>query len=224
MPTEQSEKAAIEKVLGLDKPVRENHYAKSRGTGELLPKELRELPADLVTKDAEDEDRVHVLDPAHIREALKNEYFDKLKEGEEPEPEKIDNEWRPVKQEFVDAVILRAMASIIETKKNRLARGWAIGPTVYHLWFPRNDITEYSLREGNPPANIRRPAHLKNIDLVVDIKEIQPRIKARIDEDPKSQAIYAGTLDKQIKNYLWEKQAEDLSQDGNNLIVPVEMF
>ena len=221
MATEQSTKAAIDKVLGQDKPKRENIYPLKQGKGELLPEGLRELPSELVTKDAEEEDKVHRLDPKHVRLSLTDEYFDKHTKEPEVEAEKPKNKWLPVKQEFVDLVILRAMAAIIETEESRQARGHPPRHPVYHLWFPENDLRVYELRKGNPPPATERPRHLRSIDLVVDITHLPRRIKDMIRKDPKRRAIYQGTLEEYRIKKSWERQSEIFSDD-NRLIQVVQ--
>lgn len=220
MATEQSTEAAIEKVLGLDKPKRENVYRKVEGKGTLLPPELRELPGDLVTKEAEEEDKVHPLDPEHIRLNLKDEYFEKQQAESAPEPEKPLAEWRPVKQEFVDLIILNVLAACIETASNRLSRGEPMGAIVKHLRFPRNDITEYMLRDGNPPADSERHPHERGIDLVVDLTRIPPRIMDQIRSNPRRRAIYGGTLMEQVTRRSWEREQEDMSDDNQLIVMP----
>lgn len=40
---------------------------------------------------------------------------------------------------------------------------------VRHLWFPEDNANKYSLRDGNPPADVDRPKHLKGRRLVIDL-------------------------------------------------------
>lgn len=47
---------------------------------------------------------------------------------------------------------------------------------VRHVWFPKNDITKYELRTGNPPADQDRPEHLRGLNLVIDIGVVPPDV------------------------------------------------
>lgn len=42
-------------------------------------------------------------------------------------------------------------------------------PRVRHLWFPQDNVNRYELRDGNPPADVDRPKHLRGQSLVIDI-------------------------------------------------------
>lgn len=47
---------------------------------------------------------------------------------------------------------------------------WDVASKVQYLWFPENDIRKLEVREGNPPADQDRPAHLRRLQLVMDHK------------------------------------------------------
>ena len=159
---------------------------KFRGKGRLLREDLRQLPEDSVTDDIEDADRVHALDPDHVRDAVaidKQRADQAEKVPDEEKPQGVP-EWKPVRQDFVDMIILSVTKTLLDRAVLNLKRGQEHGLQHYHLWFPENDIRIYGLRPGNPPPNIERPEHLKNIDLVVDPTELNPRIIALITESP----------------------------------------
>lgn len=42
-------------------------------------------------------------------------------------------------------------------------------PPVRHLWWPEDNINKYALRDGNPPADVDRPKHLRGQHLVIDL-------------------------------------------------------
>jgi hypothetical protein len=42
-------------------------------------------------------------------------------------------------------------------------------PTVGYIWWPEDNIARYEWRDGNPPPDCDRPAHLRGHRLVVDV-------------------------------------------------------
>lgn len=160
---------------------------KSRGKGKLLREDLRRLPKELLTDEIEDGDKVHELDPEYVRDEVALDAYEKAVNPPEPEeePEVGVPEWKPVRQDFVDMIILRVMKALLESAMARIERGAHHGLKVYHLWFPRNDIREYELRPGNPPGDAERPEHLKHAHIVVDPFAIPERIMDMIKADPK---------------------------------------
>jgi len=146
---------------------------------ELLPEELRKLPSDYVTKEEDDPDRVHPLDAPHIVEAVSAERREK-EEGTYKDPlEKPKRKFPPIapvgrviplSQQQIDYVRYRALQSIITVELCKAMEGE--DPDLearYHLWFPEDNVNHYLLRDGNPPADIDRPKHLRGYRLELDM-------------------------------------------------------
>jgi len=146
---------------------------------ENLPEHLRVLPADLVTKDEGDEDRIHETDAPHIVDALREEY-DKR---QQPEAEKVRTqdamrrlgadtvgERVPLRQDRVDLVRARAFCGLITgaSQLAKLGRDYGLKLVIHHLWFPEDNVNEYELRVGNPPPDNERPKHLRRLVLWID--------------------------------------------------------
>lgn len=165
-----------------------------------LPDELRHLPGEYVTTDEEDPDRIHPLDPPHIVEALTNELREKEegpREGKEVETQQDAREKRRrlckpgryvsmthlTKEQIqyeVDLLRLGAIAGILRGEIDLLKRGANHSDDVWkprYLWFPSDNLNEYKLRKGNPPARDDRPMKLRGIDLVVDVAEPGDRLR-----------------------------------------------
>ena len=51
---------------------------------------------------------------------------------------------------------------------------------VRHLWWPRDDMAIYELRDGNPPADVDRPAHLKGYRLEIDLGLVPRDVREEI--------------------------------------------
>lgn len=83
-------------------------------------------------------------------------------------------------QREVDIVRIRVLASCLATA---VMNGEKKVP-VRHLWFPEERVTYYRLRDGNPPADVDRPKHLRGLRLEIDIGEIPEAVadavKARL--------------------------------------------
>lgn len=146
--------------------------------GSQLPPQLRVLPSEAVTKDIDDPDRAHALDPQHIVNDIAKDYLEERKA-----PEQKPEAFRPVTQEEVDLRALLVCKAIVAT--NRLLHRSRQEPRwhVRHLWFPENDARVYELRDGNPPADSERPDHLRRIDLVVDPTAPLRRLAGRLLND-----------------------------------------
>ncbi len=168
-----------------DKPIRyvinDKGEVKDKASPEHLPLVLRNMPSDLVTKDIEDEHKIHAedLDTPHIVGALADERaklelgvkpLDPLAEPEKPEvPDDADV---ALTQEWVDVRRLRVMREWVNTQKARMLGGADKQPAylgVIHLWFDDNDHRSYCMRFGNPPADRDRPKHLCGLRLEIDI-------------------------------------------------------
>lgn len=187
-----------------------------RGKGKLLPERLRQLPEELVAKDDQDPDRPHELDPKHIVQNLAEEFEENqiLRGGlnEEQWAKKKNEEAaaesrkkKPVKQEFVDLIVMRAIKNEIDHAHYLWRHGKKHEFKVLHLWFPEDDIRVYELRDGNPPADSRRPRHLKGLKLEVDAKAgIPPRILAQIRASPTMSAAFDSSVQASLDEIMCE--------------------
>lgn len=144
----------------------------------LLPAELRKLPGELVTKDADDPDKAHADDAPHVVSTIVKDFA--RAHGDAPKddtPEKVTKKlWAPgpgeharVTQWFVDVVKMRVIAAQVKTWLGQFQRGKDPDLTPCHLWFRTNNANDYVLRMGNPPPNRDRPRYMRDINLVVDV-------------------------------------------------------
>jgi hypothetical protein len=144
----------------------------------LLPDNLRKLPGELVTNDADDESKAHELDAPHVVNTIVGD-FAKLHGAEQKDdtPAKVakklwapgPGERAPVRQWFVDVVKLRVLSVLVNQAVDDCNAGIEPDLRVRHLWFETDNVNAYELRRGNPPSNKYRPRHMRNIDLVVDV-------------------------------------------------------
>ena len=146
----------------------------------LLREDLRKLPGELVTThEIEHEDKIHPDDAPHIVGALTEEYIKKANgEGEEkPDPAKEVKKLKcaqpgevvPLSQWEVDVVRMRVIASLINGALDTASRGKSPDLSVKHLWFEEDNVNNYQLRKGNPPAVQDRPRHMRRVAIEVDV-------------------------------------------------------
>lgn len=166
-----------------------------RGKGKNLDDNLKRLPADYVTDDIDDPDRVHEIDPSHVRETVAADRHKEDVLGIEKEviptgPPK----WMPVTQGLVDIIILKIKRQLLASAKRQWEQFGACDLDVRHIWFPENDIRIYEMRFGNPPARCERPKHLKTLDLVIDPVTTPQRVLDRIKKDKKLKDKFMSTF------------------------------
>lgn len=166
---------------------------KAEAAPEQLPSRLRQLPSDLVTKDADDPHRVHAEDPPHILRSLVKEqaqrevgFVNPFLDEAGPQAPKLPNEHTSPKLEQwkIDLVALRVKRAWAETQKDNLRLRIAPNFAPHHLWFKANDVRIYELREGNAPPDSERPKHLRRFNLTIDITDatMPPELLARLEE------------------------------------------
>jgi hypothetical protein len=137
---------------------------------ELLREDLRALPSELVTKDIADPKRVHELDAEHIQENLVRDWVSEQNgmptsiDGETQQSLSEQAEKMQAAEMFnrtnVDLMRLKTMYNLMNCKEPKPFRGY--------LWFPEANFDRMELREGPCPLPGKRPAHLRDLDLVVD--------------------------------------------------------
>lgn len=164
-----------------------------RGRGRLLNENLRRLPSEYVADDPDDPNRVHEIDPAHVRETIAIDRYDAETEDEAKGPDKIYVPV-PLKQEYVDLLILKVRAALLGTIERQHKQTGQALVHVRHLWFPANDLWERELRDGNPPADSERPEWMRGLDVAVDPMRLQPRIERMITDDPETHQRYVREL------------------------------
>lgn len=173
----------------------------TRKSALLLPAHLRALPGELVTQDIEEDGKIHEIDPDYIQAEIKQAYDQKLhvaatmksldihtqmrkrraQEAIEPVPM---TDKAPLSQPRIDAVRLGVMKQFVDNAYACMneKRDYAQYLRVHHLWFPTNNINDRELRQGNPPSDYGRPKHMRGFDIVIDICEWPPKIKALLQE------------------------------------------
>ena len=145
---------------------------------ELLPDNLRSLPAEIVGKDVDDPDKAHVLDAQHVVNTIAKDYGKSIDDKpSDNTTEKVakklwapgPGERAPVRQWFVDVAKMRVIARLITKAVGEHAAGFEPNIDPCHLWFEEDNVNNYFLRMGNPPPRKERPRFLRDIDLTVDI-------------------------------------------------------
>lgn len=157
--------------------ITESGAVKAKAAPKLLRADLRALPSELVTNDVNDETKIHELDEPHVIEQILSDQKKARLEAEKPAKKEPEAPGLPqqrsleLTQEAVDVIRLRVLRAWASTQ--RAARNGEINipvdGTVKHLWWPRNDWREYSMRRGNPPPDRDRPKHLRGLRIEIDI-------------------------------------------------------
>lgn len=154
-------------------------WREGRAGPELLREDLRKLPGELVTKEIADGDKIHDLDDPHIVESIKQDWCEAqvgytnplLKEAEPLGAAAIKRtEHLTLNQSRVDEVRLRVMRAWAQTNIEWIEAGKTPDLRVRHVWFPKNDVNQYSLRRGNPPSDTDRPKHMRGLRLEIDLE------------------------------------------------------
>ena len=150
-----------------------------RGKGaELLPEQLAKLPGNMVTKEEPDGDRAHALDAPHVVDQIVEDRLKEQAAADKPEePQDIikrlscakPGERCKLTQWEIDVVRMRVIYSILERELHLARSGKPADLSVRHMWFPEDEVNIYSVREGNPPAEVDRLPHLRGFDLAVDV-------------------------------------------------------
>jgi len=159
--------------------LRNGKWEDGSASPEQKPEHLRGLPADWVTKNEADPDRIHELDPPHIVGALVEEQVKKVREQEVPDAPDASfkpsvakpGECRPLSQWEIDMVRFRVMRQLVESAI--VAKQHGVKTDIFkvnHLRFPENNVNIYELREGNPPRDAERAQHERGFALVLDIE------------------------------------------------------
>ena len=166
----------------------------------LLKENLRNLPGEIVTEEDADDSKAHELDPQHVVDAIAYEHGKaQRQEGQKNKTTEDEvlyerfgaplGEKVPLTQPKIDYVRMRIIRTIIANYAMDLQNG-VLPDTdhLYHVWFPENNVNNYALKHGKEPANLKRPPHLKNFKLTVDIHEWPKSIEDALEAkgiDPK---------------------------------------
>lgn len=144
----------------------------------LLPDNLRSLPSELVTRDADDPDKAHEIDAPHVVSTIVKDFA--KAHGNAPKDDTAEKvakklwapgpgERAPVRQWFVDVAKMRVIAALVNKMVADFSAGLDVDMTPCHLWFEEDNVNAYFLRSGNPPPRKERPRFLRDIDLTVDV-------------------------------------------------------
>lgn len=165
----------------MPKVFRDGKWTEGKASPELLRPELRELPANRLTKDIDDPDRIHALDSPHIVAALNDEITEREAD------ERIDplgkrtldyglpgpGEAAPLSQRLVYRRIAMMYALTweihFERRWKEFLQSGRWKPEVQHLWFPEDNINHYTTRPGHAPENKRRPKFMRGLYLDFDL-------------------------------------------------------
>lgn len=148
-------------------------------TPRLLREDLRRLPGEIVTRDDEDDSKAHELDPAHVVEAIAYEHGKAEREEGKKDTDDVAvkklgaakvGERVPLSQWEIDIVRMRIIQTLVAEYAMDVQAGRCVDvERLRHVWFPSNNVNAYELRDGAEPPNIKRPGHLKNFKLTVDV-------------------------------------------------------
>lgn len=175
------------------KVYRDGKWQQGSAAPEHLREDLRVLPSELVTKDEENANAVHVLDAEHIRDSIVDDWA-KGKLGEDPDKEErrqrakdaganklppvgvswpFHREERGKNQHYIDTYKKIAAKNLLQQISHRIETGTLREnePTVWHMWFPTDDVNNHAIRMGNPPADQDRPKYLRGLNLVIDLND-----------------------------------------------------
>lgn len=146
--------------------------------GKKLRPDLAILPSDLVTKETQDQSRVHEADESHTRDALVYDYFDQERKQEEDKKNKkrLHKTVTQAGQRGIDAIRLKTFRELVKgailSKKNLSG----ISARKYHLWFETNSLEVRELRPGYAPPDSSRPDHLRGLRLEIATDHIDPSL------------------------------------------------
>jgi hypothetical protein len=206
-------------------------FKEGKASPRLLPENLRELPGDKVTQDEDDETKAHELDPDHIVDAIKSDLAHQELTERAPralaDPEKAKaaaikeklNEIlefvppgysRPLNQKRIDGVRFRILNQLVNRAYEVFRKGGKTFPTLYHVWFPKDDIACYELRAGTPPNRNALPSRLKRFDLVIDLEAWPQRII-----DALEYAGFAMPKRVDVKTEIERLERDNASIEGN---------
>jgi len=151
----------------------------------LLPEHMRKLPGDIVTEDIAEGDKIHELDPPHIRSNILDEQKAALKGKPLTESEVIGKlksagpgETVPISQFEVDIIRFRIVAQRIKTSMGDALNGVEPNTELMHIFFPdKRNVNQYELRPGKPRNYLPEYKHQKDLDTIVDIFDIPTRLK-----------------------------------------------
>ena len=140
----------------------------------LPPEHMRELPEDYYTKNTSDPDRIHELDAPHIVEALKDERKEAEEATEKPDAESLTAKYDiwggPFDQLHIDLIKFRIIQRTIGVAMTFWERGAEYDiKKLRHLWFPQPKLDSRQLYDGTPPLPKKRPPHLRDKDLTIDV-------------------------------------------------------
>lgn len=168
------------------------------------------MPSEIVTKEDENPDAVHVLDPEHVRDTILDDWANqklgkKLQKLQSEDIDKMKAEGLPPvgvvwpfsrrsqdeNQRYVDIIKKRAAFHLLAGIKKRMMAGQLMEHevTVWHLYWPKDNVNDYILRAGNPPADVERPSYLKRLNLVIDLNEHVGAIEIPPDEPAEESRI-----------------------------------
>ena len=159
--------------------LRNGKWEEGSASPEQKPEHLRGLPAEWVTKNEADPDRIHELDPPHIVGALVEEQVKKVRAEEAPAAPDVPfkprvakpGECVPLSQWEIDMVRFRVLRQLVETAIVAKKHGNKVDVfKVNHLRFPENNVNIYELHEGNPPREDERHSHERGFSLELDIE------------------------------------------------------
>jgi hypothetical protein len=168
----------VKKKKGKRYVFRNGKFVEGKAKPKLLDPFMRQLPSEYVTNEVGDRERIHELDPDHVREAILDDIQREEAGENDPDPNIIDeirkltdcpvgqivplNKWR------VDGVRARMVVQAIDRAVIMMQRGQEIDLDPFYVWFPVDNANIYAKKPGNPPPDSERPDHLKGYDLWVD--------------------------------------------------------
>ena len=175
---------------------KDGKWEEGKAAPQQLREDLRVLPSELITKDIDDPDRIHEIDPEHVADTYLDDYI-KRAQGIDPDAPvkyapphlaekyglppvgkvvKFTDQSKEKTQSQIDMFRLRVASVLLGNLQDQLIAGKVSEneQTRFYIWWPNNNVNEYHLKEGNPPPDSKRPKHLRGFQIHVDLNNPVP--------------------------------------------------
>lgn len=111
-------------------------------------------------------EEMHKADKAAVAKDDREGTTEGLLAGDKPGVDMLDPREHCITQERVDHI--RAKTTMNTIFDAYVHKDFSVYRQVQHLWFSKDDIRGVAVRDGNPPADVDRPPHLRGVQLVMD--------------------------------------------------------
>ena len=184
------------------------------GKRKTVPKDMQQIPSELVTHDAGDRDRIHPNDPAHVVKPLLRAAAQRLANKVPPVVRAQAAVGALFDQLQQDPFRFQTLdQEVVDLWRAKTILSWAVKPVVddriHHLWFAEeHNGHSCGLREGPPPSRGDRPKHLKNLNLEVHVLDWPRRLRDIV----KSVGVNPNEALEEIRGKIVSQQAHAAAQ------------